>query len=259
MNLEKDILPQGQFTKKQHAFLRKYDALIAGLATIAAVIALYAVPHGAYYYGGTYGDTIETYITLAIVVAVLTLLAGSIFLLVRANGDKHSDKPMFPSLPFKLSLLSLVAIWVIAAPWVFMHLADEVPFVHLLFAVPATLFLGVLFGAIAWCLVAVPLALLARAVHGLVIKKDPTMLVPLTLSVAMLLLASLIAIMPTAIDLDIPGKVGAMAGVMALLGFSNGNYTIENEAAFMLGRGVLIAAIVLLVAHGVLKARFKNK
>lgn len=259
MYLENELLHKGPFSKKQQVFLRWYDMMLASLTILASVTILFVVPFGAPYYGSYYGNDIDTYITLGIVVGALTLLASSTTLFMRSQDKKESTTQRAMSFPFKFSVWSLVMIWLLTIPWSFMYLADDGPVLHAILGAPLTILFGVLFGAIAWAMAAVPLVLLVRAVHQLIVKKDATMLVPLTLACSILLLGSLIVIGPMAMDLGLPGKVGGFIGMLALLGVPVHEVTIENEAAFLLGRYVLVAALVILVVHLVLKAYFKKK
>lgn len=258
MDLENKLLPTGSFSKKQRAFLHRYDIVIASLTVLAAAIILFVVPFGAPYYGGYYGKDIDTYITLGIAVGALTLFVSSIFLFMKTSNEHNTSTERLALYPFKASFVSLAVICLMTIPWSFIYLADDAPVLHAIFGAPTTILLAVLFGFTAWCMASVPLAILSRAIYRLAVQRDRSMLVPLTLGCFILLLGSLVVIAPIAMDLEIPGKIGGIAGIMALLGVPSNNVTVEDEAAFLLGHCVVYVAFAVLVAHLVLKAHFKK-
>lgn len=259
MNIENEILPQGPLNQKQYSFLNRFDKVISWITVLLVATILFAIPFGALDYGTYYGDELNVYIAVAAIAGLLAMAIGCAFFFIATKRLQQGESARQRSLPFTRSLKSLAIIWVLLIVWACIYLLDDHFFVNILLYAPLALFLGLLFGAIAWAVVAAPVAILVRVVHQTTVKKDAALLVPATLAVGIITFASLIIIGPIAIDTELSTKAGAAQSMYALLGVPGDYYTIENEIAFAIGRYVLYASIALFVTFIILKRHFSRK
>lgn len=240
---------------KEQTFLRVYGIVIATLAVIITAVLLFMLPYGSVSYGNRSEGDVNTLMTVGVIAGSQVLLLASIFIFLGGKTVPQTETHEPEKFPFMPSLISLVVMWGMAAIWVFQYLGDEGPLLIALLAVPLFLALGMLFGALAWLFVVVPLNMLVRGLYYAVIKREQGVFRVLSLPLMLLALGSLIIIMPMAVDLNgPPGKFGWSTVIKAMIGLP-GNYDVINETAFIIGRIVSVVTAILIVMYIVLASR----
>lgn len=255
--MEQKDIPEVTYSLGQRKFLRIYDAFLAGAVVIAAAVILYAIPYGSLYYGNRSEGDIGTIITLMIVVGVLALFIASAFTFLSPKETKEGDALPPMKFPFRLSLMAVAATWIMTFPWAFIHLPDESPLLIALLAVPLMLCLGLLFGALAWLFVVVPLNMLVVSLYMLIAKRDTTASIGMILGVMLLSFGALIIVMPMAVDTSHTGPAGYPSMIAAMAGLP-GDYEVKNESLHLVGRILAVVAALSIVAYLIVGNRIRK-
>ena len=233
------------FSVKQRKMFRLFDGCVAVAGILASMYTLYWLPYGSVYYGNRSEGDIGVFITLMIIVGVQAWLALTALTLSPAQTPlykKDTPRPFW----YQLTLTSVVLIWFLALPWTITHLASDGPWLIWLLALPLMLALGLLFGALAWLFATVPLNLLVHSVYALVIKRDTSVAPALVLACMLISMGVLIIVMPIAVETNHSGQAGYPSMIAAMAGVP-GDYRVENEGAFVIGRvAAAIAALTIL-------------
>lgn len=230
---------------RQRLAYRIIDALLAVSGIIVSIVVLYGLPYGTLYYGNRSEADIGGFITLMIIVGVQTWLALSVLTLWPPNSHvvkKPASRPFW----YQLSLISVGVIWMMALVWALIHLESEGPWLIGLLAVPLMLALGLLFGALAWLFVTVPLNMLLRGVYAFIARRDVNAIPIVVLACMLISMGALIVVMPMAVDTARSGQAAYPAMIAAMAGLP-GDYTVQNASILVIGRiAATVAALMIL-------------
>lgn len=258
------------FSETQNKAFRVILWVLAILSLAISLIMMYGIPYGSIYFGNRSEADIGMMIAASVVLGVATLMYLTILSQMAAWTNNNRERIEARSsigepvnVPYYLLWATPVAVWVAMIPWTFINLGDDLPLLAVLFAVPLILFIGMLFGALAWFLTIVPINLLIRTTYFFITEKEKStkaLLFILSLSLFMLSGAGLAITMPFAIDMPSSSKFSASATMLAIAFGQDLPYRVTNETAFAFGRifiyTMLASIVTLLVMRYLLRKEF---